>query len=63
MKLFVCRFAQQWESFRLPELESVAKMQNVAIQVDPQDYSDQVTLLFDTQKQGALTLNSFSARF
>lgn len=42
MRQFVCRFAQQWESFRLPELESVAKMQNVTIQVDSRDYSDQV---------------------
>ena len=42
MNLFVCRFAQQWETFRLPELESVAEMQNVPIEFDSSDYSDQV---------------------
>lgn len=47
MKQFVCRFAQQWESFRLPELESVAKMQNVKIEYALEDYSDQVRLKYE----------------
>lgn len=42
MKNFICRFAQQWEDFRLPELESVAKMQKVEIKIDSKDYSDAV---------------------
>lgn len=42
MKNFICRFAQQWEDFRLPELESVARIQQVAINFDRQDYSDKV---------------------
>lgn len=42
MKLFICRFAQQWEDFRLPELESVARIQNVQLEINPSDYSNEV---------------------
>ena len=42
MKLFICRFAQQWEDFRLPELMSVARIQNVKVEINPSDYSSQV---------------------
>jgi len=58
MKLFVCRFAQQWESFRLPELESVAKMQNVPIDFDPRDYSEQVKMDFCTNVPSHVSLVS-----
>ena len=43
MKNFICRFAQQWEDFRIPELESVARMQKVNIIVNREDYSNKVT--------------------
>lgn len=42
MNLFICRFAQQWEDFRLPELESVARIQNVKLEINPTDYSNEV---------------------
>ena len=42
MNLFICRFAQQWEDFRLPELESVARIQDVKLEINPSDYSNQV---------------------
>jgi tRNA G10 N-methylase Trm11 len=42
MKFFICRFAQQWEDFRLPELESVAQIQKVKLEINPTDYSNEV---------------------
>ena len=42
MQNYVCRFAQQWEDFRLPELVAVAQIQNVPIDYDVSDYSNEV---------------------
>jgi hypothetical protein len=42
MQNYVCRFAQQWEDFRLPELDAVAKIQTVPISYDVSDYTDEV---------------------
>lgn len=40
--MFICRFAQQWEDFRLPELKSVARIQGVDIQVLEDEYRTEV---------------------
>ena len=42
MNLFICRFAQQWEDFRLPELQSVARIQNVPIEINHGEYRHEV---------------------
>lgn len=47
MKCYVCRFAQHWEDFRLPELDATAKIQNVHISYDSKDYTNEVKLLFN----------------
>lgn len=46
MKLFVCRFAQQWEDFRLPELESVGLIQGVHLEMHRESYTEKVTILY-----------------
>lgn len=40
--MFVCRFAQQWEDFRLPELKSVARIQNVLMEILEEEYRQEV---------------------
>lgn len=50
MKSYVCRFAQHWEDFRLPELDAVAKIQNVSIKYNAPDYKD-TTPFFELQVQ------------
>jgi hypothetical protein len=42
MKQYICRFAQQWEDFRLPELVAVSQIQQVNLEFDNKDYSNQV---------------------
>lgn len=46
MKNYVCRFAQHWEDFRLPELDAVAKIQGVSVSYEPSDYTNEVRSLF-----------------
>ncbi len=37
---YICRLAQHWEDFRIPELESVAKIQGVNLEIS--DYNKDV---------------------